>query len=122
MERFCGGAFGGGGWLVLVGLFLLVLSEGVWWGAMRVFGGLGWACCMWCVVGGSACLRWCCGRGGVVRVFGSFGDRSFFGIVCVFLFPRRAIVSGCLSIMFFVADVVGPLLYAGCVVVVGAFC
>ena len=56
MERLCFGTFGGGVWLVLVGLFLLVLSEGVWWGAIRVFGGLCLVClfgvCCWleCIV------------------------------------------------------------------------
>ena len=34
-----------------------------------------------------------------MRVFGSFGGRSFFGVVCVF-FPRRGIVSGYLLIRF----------------------
>ena len=55
---------------------------------------------MGCVVGGSACFRWCCGRGREVCVFGFFSGRSFFGIDCGFLFSRRDMVSGCLSIRY----------------------
>ena len=35
-----------------------------------------------------------------MRIVGSFSDRSFFGVGCRFLFSRRGIVSGCLSIRF----------------------
>ena len=52
LGRLCGDGFGRGVWLLLVGLLLLIVYEGMWLGAMRVFGGIGWAflygvCCWW---------------------------------------------------------------------------
>ena len=35
-----------------------------------------------------------------MRIFGSFSGRSFFGVVCGYLFYRRGIVSGYLFIRF----------------------
>jgi hypothetical protein len=44
LERLCGGVFVGGGWLVVVGILLYVLFEGVCHGSVGVRGGLGWTC------------------------------------------------------------------------------
>ena len=77
------------------------------------------------------------GRCGAIFQFLIFRDWSFFGICGEFTFPRRDVVSGCLSlrcsdvgwawvlsfadVCVFVVDVSDPCRYDGCVVVVGSF-